>query len=122
MANLRKEIERRLSEKAPRDSWEITGWVDNPQAFLKELDLLVFTSRFEGFPLAIIEACCMGKRCLSVNFPGASEFLKLITFLEIISSFDPNTLGDSIIECMKKSNPVNEEVKRVRSYWLFLNR
>jgi glycosyltransferase involved in cell wall biosynthesis len=39
---------------ADRITW--TGWQDDPRAYLPTFDVLAFPSRFEGFPLAILEA------------------------------------------------------------------
>ena len=41
----------------------------------------------------------------------------VIPFLEIINSYNPDVLGDAIVECMKKNKPIKEEVERVRNYF-----
>jgi len=39
---------------AERVAWE--GWSDNPRSYLAAFDVLALPSRFEGFPLAVLEA------------------------------------------------------------------
>lgn len=52
----RPELERLVDDLGVRDRVLLTGWVDEPRAYLAGLDLLVLPSRLEGFPLAIVEA------------------------------------------------------------------
>lgn len=114
---LRKDIEMYLENRVSKNFWRITGWVGNPQDYIKELGLLMLTSIFESWGLVIVEASCMGKPCVCTNFPVAHEIKEKIPFLKVINSQDPDVLGDAIIEVFRKDPPLKEEVVKVRSYF-----
>lgn len=42
----------------------LIGKTDTPESFLKDLDIYFSFSRWEGFPLAVLEAMNMGKMCI----------------------------------------------------------
>jgi len=45
------------------------GRVKNPYSILKEADIYVMSSRYEGFPVALCEAMGVGLPCISFNCP-----------------------------------------------------
>jgi glycosyltransferase involved in cell wall biosynthesis len=49
---------------------EITGWTDDPRAYLARFDVFAMPSRFEGLPLALLEA--MHASCPVVATPVGS--------------------------------------------------
>lgn len=62
-----------LEERYPWAVWR--GWVQ-PSVWLKEMDLLVTTSKTEGWPLAIGEAIEAGVPVIGINVGGVGEILK----------------------------------------------
>ncbi len=114
---LRNKIESELRKRAPIGSWEITGWVENPQDYIAKSDVLIYASRFEGFPFAILEASCMGKVCISCDFPGFSEFSSKIPWIKAFNRRDPEIAGKMIIEALNSSSPEAESVEKVREYF-----
>lgn len=57
---LREEIERQVKEMSLEDSVILTGYVGNPADIYSALDVLLFPSFYEGFPLTVVEAQCNG--------------------------------------------------------------
>ena len=52
------------------------GWQNNPYKYLKNSDLLVLTSKYEGLPNVILEAICLKKFVISTNCKtGPKEIL-----------------------------------------------
>lgn len=51
------------------------GMKDNPYPYIKKADLYVQPSRFEGYPMTILEALVLGKVVVSTDNEGASEIL-----------------------------------------------
>lgn len=52
---LKKQIERQIDELGLKESFCITGWVENPTAYMKKMDIGLLISRWEGFGLVIPE-------------------------------------------------------------------
>ena len=47
----------------------------NPYPYIRQADLYVQPSRFEGYPMTILEALVLGQPVVSTNNGGASEIL-----------------------------------------------
>jgi hypothetical protein len=60
---LRTEVEARLRTSSLKGKFEITGWVsfEDARAWLKKIDIVVMPSRWEGLPLALLEAMAASK-------------------------------------------------------------
>jgi glycosyltransferase involved in cell wall biosynthesis len=52
------------------------GMKDNPYPYIAKADLYVQPSRFEGYPLSILEALILGKPVVSTDNGGAGEILQ----------------------------------------------
>ena len=53
------------------------GLVSNPYPYMKQADLFVLSSRFEGFPNVALEAMCIGKPVVAFQCPGGiNEIIK----------------------------------------------
>lgn len=56
---------------------EWVGWVDDPQSFLRSLDLLIFPSReFDSFPNVLLEAGFAGIPVMAASVGGAPEIVR----------------------------------------------
>lgn len=56
---------------ADRITWQ--GWQDEPRAFLPTFDVVAFPSRFEGFPLAILEALLARSAVVATDVGSVAE-------------------------------------------------
>lgn len=54
---------------------ELVGWTNNPKAYLNKIDVLAIPSKYEGFPLVMIEAIAEGVPVIGTNVDGMKEFL-----------------------------------------------
>lgn len=64
----RRNIERMIKEKGLQKCVILLGMHTNPYAFMRQADVYVQTSKFEGFGLTISEAKILGKPIVSTNF------------------------------------------------------
>lgn len=52
---------------------KMVGAVQNPESFIKDMDLLILTSHREVFPMVILEAMAVGTPIISINRGGIGE-------------------------------------------------
>ena len=69
----RRALEDRVSRLGLGDRVRLTGWVENPRALLADADLFALPSRFEGFPLAIVEAMLARLPVVAADVGSVSE-------------------------------------------------
>jgi len=80
------------------------GFQSNPYQFLMNADLFVLSSRFEGFPNALVEAGAFGVPMVSFDCPGGvSEIISDQTLGLIASLGDVDDLADKIIQAKNTS-------------------
>ena len=67
-----------LKEEITSPNVRITGWLDRNAALrkLNEADIFILTSRWEGLPMALLEAMYMGKLCIVSDTIGNNDVIK----------------------------------------------
>ena len=66
----RTNIEKLIRELNIHESCELPGFVDNPYSYLKNTDVFVLSSRWEGLPNALLQALAVGTPVVSTNCPS----------------------------------------------------
>ncbi|MDN6028190.1 MAG: glycosyltransferase [Lactobacillus sp.] len=95
------------------------GWVRNPWREIKTADALVLTSKFEGFPMVLLEALSYGLPCISSDCPtGPEDVLHDGVNGYLYSSGNSNQLAKLIQSIRKK--PFNRDlvVRSVEKFYV----
>ena len=73
------------------------GWDRNPYRWIARSDLFVLSSRWEGFPNALLEAMALGVATIATDCPtGPAEILDGGRFGRLVPSEAPATLAEAI--------------------------
>lgn len=70
------EVREKIAELHMEDYITMLGMKGNPYPYIKRADLYVQPSRFEGYPMTILEALILGQPVVSTNTAGAKEILQ----------------------------------------------
>lgn len=60
---------------AVEDKVEFLGFIENPYPYIKNADLMLLSSAYEGFGLVICEAMCLGVPVVSTKTAGPTEII-----------------------------------------------
>ena len=89
-------IEERLRGEAPAGTWHIAGWQSDPGPYLALADLYIMTSRFEGLPLALIEAAGSGIPCVVTPFNGALDVAEKASWVKIAADHSSSSVAKTL--------------------------
>ena len=73
---LKEEIEKYIKENNLENNFKLLGVKSNPYPFIKDCDIYVQTSRFEGFGIAIAEARMLNKPVVTTRFDAVYNQMK----------------------------------------------
>lgn len=92
----RMRLERKINQHNLSDTFILLGYKENPYPYIKNCDIYVQTSLFEGLGLTVIEAALLQKPIVTTNFPTASG---IITHKKtgLICEMDANSITESIL-------------------------
>ncbi len=92
---------------------DFLGFVNNPHAYMKQSDVFVLSSKWEGLPNVLIEAMAVGTPVVSTNCPsGAAEILAKGKYGELVEIGDSQTMAIAIEKVL------DGNVKSVGADWL----
>jgi glycosyltransferase involved in cell wall biosynthesis len=72
------------------------GFQPNPHPYYRHAHALLVSSRFEGFPNAVLEALACGLPVISTPAPGVVELVREIPGCTLASEISPKALADEI--------------------------
>lgn len=71
----RTELEKMIQELDLQDCVELLGFQDNPYPYIRATDVVVCSSRYEGFSTVVTEALILGKPVVTTPCSGMDELL-----------------------------------------------
>lgn len=93
------------------DSVLCMEWQEHPEDYLQAMDLFCLPSRFEGFPISVIEAQAAGVKCLvSDQVTDEVKITDLVTFLPLEEMCWVETLAELRIDGERQRR--DEEIAR----------
>lgn len=108
------EVKNIISELHMEEHVKMVGMKGNPYPYIKQADLYVQPSRFEGYPLTILEALILGQPVISTNNNGAKEIIQNEK-TGILCTIDEKDISDKIEMVLKKQKLVElrKEVRKI---------
>lgn len=105
---LRSEMETLRDEMGLNGYVEFSGFTKNPFPHIKNADIMLVTSDFEGFCLVICEAMCLGTPVISTRTAGPTEIIGNNEF-GVLTEFT----ADSMFEALKHWIENPDERKKI---------
>ncbi len=99
----RADIEAYLRKKKV-ENFSLLGFLDNPDNFLRYLDIFVLPSVKEGFPYALLEAMAAGKAIIASRVGGVSEMIEDGRNGILVKPANPSQILEKIIFLFENPN------------------
>jgi glycosyltransferase involved in cell wall biosynthesis len=91
---------------------KLLGYTNNPYNYLKNSDIFVLSSKFEGLPNVLLEAQFLKKYIISTDCPtGPKEILLNGVCGDLFKVGDYYKLAELIISYKKRSNKIKKKIK-----------
>ncbi len=101
----REVFEKLIEENNLKQDFVLLGNQQNPYGYLKDCDLYVQPSRYEGYCIAVNEARIFSKPIIATDFAGARDQL-VDGVTGWIVPFDKNAIYDKIVWCITHKDEV----------------
>ncbi|WP_318344733.1 glycosyltransferase [Flagellimonas baculiformis] len=106
-------LESLISEKGMSGQVTLLGYLENPFPYIKDCDIYLQSSIFEGLGRTIIEAGILNKPIVTTNFPTASQILTN-NETGIIVGMEPSEIASGIIRLISDNDLKERLVKNLR--------
>lgn len=115
---MREEIIHKVNEFELQNKVELLGFIQNPYKYMKNADLFVLSSQWEGFGNVIVEALATGTPIVSTACPsGPTEILDDGRFGRLTEVGNGQSLADAIVkELQQNTSSSTKRVKRANEF------
>ena len=95
--SLREQLAEQVRSLELEQSVELCGWVESPETWINKSELFVLSSRYEGFPNALLEAMAAGVPAVSFACEsGPAEIIRHEVDGLLVPANDVKQLGQAI--------------------------
>jgi glycosyltransferase involved in cell wall biosynthesis len=116
---LKKHLRNLSSQLGIKEKVDFPGYVDNPYAYIKNSDVFVLSSRWEGFVNVILESLTLGTQVVATDCWSSPREMLLDGELGHLTPInDPVSMADAIVDALQ--NPITPGAlqKRARDFCL----
>jgi glycosyltransferase involved in cell wall biosynthesis len=111
----RRRLERLAGDLDLAGHVSLPGSAGNPYPFMKNADLYVLSSRYEGFGMTLVEAMALGTPVVSTDCPcGPSEVLRGGRYGKLVPVGDPAALARAMVDSLAGPRSTAEQAKWAR--------
>ena len=110
---VRGELQRLVNELGLEDEVSLPGFSNNPYAYMKNADVFVLSSVYEGFGNVLVESLAVGTPVVSTDCPGPAEILEYGKYGRLVGVHDANGLARAILATL--SEPVDLQLLQQRA-------
>ena len=97
-----------INDLSLTDDIVFTGFLSNPYNLMRNADLFVLSSKYEGLPTVLIEAMACGTKVVSTDCPsGPREILEDGLWGKLVPVGDKQALADAMYESIMDKNAPN---------------
>lgn len=111
--DLRREIENLIEKHNIKDCVNLLGFYDNPYPFIKNADLCVCSSDYEGLSTFITESLILGKPIVTTDCGGMDELLGKNEY-GIITENNDDAFTDGLREMLSNPHLLDEYTKKAK--------
>lgn len=80
----------------------LSGFADNPYAYMSEADFFILSSRYEGLPNVVLESNVCGTPCIAFASPGGTaEVIEDGKTGVLVKEFNSNALAEAIVKAIE---------------------
>lgn len=107
----RKNLEKYIKENNIEENTFLLGFKENPYPYIKQADIFVSSSRYEGYSLVVAEALCLEKPIIATKCVGPIELLDNGKYGLLVEVENVKILKENM-----KKLILNEELRKKYSY------
>lgn len=104
---LKEELKNLAKELKVEDCVEFLGFLKNPYSYIKNADMMLLSSGYEGFGLVICEAMCLGTPVVSTKTAGPVEIIENNTY-GLLCEHDDEAIYQSVKRMIEEDNLRNQ--------------
>lgn len=113
----RKKITKMSKNLGVQNNVYFYGWQENPYPFIKKSDVLVLSSRYEGFGRILVESLACGTPVVSTNcHSGPAEILENGKYGKLVPVEDSHSLARAIEETLQEPIHSDKLISRARYF------
>lgn len=112
---LRDQVESLINQYDLGSSFLITGWVDNPTAYMKIMDVGMLLSRWEGFGLVLPEYMACGVPIVATNVDAIPNIIKDSVNGMLVNEDDYHEAVDAVDRLFKQPDLTSSLVKNAKN-------